>query len=120
MTQLYRNILQWIQFTEKSEASELLIIKIYHSQYELSYTINPYFESLKRQYPQKHIKFQVWDSENEQLNAGTANPRLKKLLQKFGNPGDILLIDAQQIYLIDKLSPDMLFSEMNQRVLEYV
>ncbi len=124
MTQLYKKILDWIQFTEQTEVFTLLIIKIYHSQVETSYTINPYFQSLKRSYQQENIKFQVWDSENEQFceqtNTNLLNPRLKKLLLKHNNPGNILMIDAQQIQLIDKFSPDMLFSEMNQLILAYV
>lgn len=124
MMQLYRKLLNWVQFTRQSDVFALLIIKIHHSQFEASYTINPYFQSLKRNYQQENIKFQVWESENEKLleqtEANLINPQLKKLLQKHGNPGDILLIDAHQIQLIDKFSPNMLFSEMNERVLTYV
>lgn len=124
MTQLYKNILHWIQFTEQSETTSLLITKIHHSSFEPSYTINPYFQSLKRNYQQENIQFQVWDSELAQFcepsNTTTPTPRLKKIFQKHGNPGDILLIDSQKIQLIDKFSPDMLFSEMNQRILAYV
>lgn len=124
MTQLYKNILHWIQFTEQSDITSLLIAKIHHSNFELSYTINPYFQSLKRNYQQENIQFKVWDSKLEQFceqaNTDTPTPRLKRIFQKHGNPGDILLIDNQKIQLIDKFSPDMLFSEMNQRILAYV
>jgi hypothetical protein len=125
MAYLYKQVLDWFISGEKSESVlEILIIKIHSDDLESSKELEPHFQSLRRRFQFQKVRFLVWDIVKSIAIPHEADmllsPKLKRLIQKHGECGSILLIDAQKEQLIDTLSSSMLFSEMNQRIKEYI
>ncbi len=124
MALLYKQILGWIS-KEKLDADlvEILVIKIHQEELISSKEIEPYFQSLRKKFQLRRLKFMVWNIPEDSCSPaelqGLISPKIKKVLQKYGKGGDILLINPQKEQLIDRLHPNMLFSEMNQRLKDY-
>ena len=121
---LYKKVLSVFHIQKRKLIKQLIIVKIHADWCDKSKTIAPKYSSLKNKFESNAVlflEFDMTDKNTTQQAKQLANAlNLYELVDSKHNTGQILLVDANDRFVLDKLHKNMLFSEMVKSVQKHM
>ncbi len=120
LDRLYQNVLELFGFLPKTRPKALLVLKIHSSHCPDSQTIDPKFSSLKDRFEGDRVLFLKLDfsdtATTHQAWLMASALRVKSLIRKNQQTGQILLVDGRNRVILDRFDRYVLFSEMARTI----
>ncbi|MDX2302871.1 MAG: thioredoxin domain-containing protein [Microscillaceae bacterium] len=118
--QFYKQILRVFNAEKKRLIKQLIIIKMHADWCEASKMIAPKYTSLKNKFEGNAILFLELDLTDPNQAAQWAATLKIYNLTNHKETGQILVIDGENRFVLDKLHKNMLFSDMVKSVQKYL
>jgi len=124
INQIYQHLMNTFGSQRRKLIKNLIIVKIHADWCDKSKLIHSRYSSLKNKFESNSVLFLELDFTDQctekQAKQVARTFNMVKLLENKQNTGQILLLDADNRFVLDQLHKNMLFSEMVQSVQKYL